>query len=188
MQIKFIDQKINYDGSQLRSHWIFDTTELAGNAIAAFIGECNVLSEHMVDLVDKNAGCRIYSEDMLHFVVERFDCSLNEMILHQRLFVAILGAVILSLSKDERADKIIRKGNDLYDGDAKLNVSIATASPVSCLMHVGINISSLNTPVKTKGLNDYNINPKTFAESILKKYKEEVDGIKTARVKVRWVK
>lgn len=186
MQIKFLGQNINYDGSQLRSHWIFDTTELSGNAAVAFVGGCNVLPEYMVDLADKNAGCKIYSEDMLHFIVERFDCSLNEMILHQRLFVAIMNEELGS--RRSLNSTIVRNGNDLYDGDAKLNVSIATASPVSCLMHVGINISSKNTPVKTKSLNDYGINPKSFAENALKKYKDEVEGVKIAREKAKWVK
>lgn len=152
--------------------------------MVAFVGRCDIHPDYMVDLVDKANGCKIYSEEMLHFIAEFFDSDLDKMILHQRLFVAIIGNVILSLSKDDNL-KLIRNGNDLYDGDAKINISVATSSPISSLMHIGVNISSKNTPVKTKGLNDYDINPKRFAEEVLKKYSEEVEGIKIARSKVK---
>ena len=152
---------IDYNGSQLRSRWIADTFGITGNAAVVFIGRCNILPEYMVDLADKAAGCKIFSEEMLHFIVERFDTSLSEMIVHQRLFVAIIKDAILQQARAGRNLEMKRRGNDLYDGDAKINVSVATTSPVSALMHIGVNISSHNTPVKTKSLNDYGINPKT---------------------------
>lgn len=183
MKYKFINKKINYDGSQLKPHWIFEETSIIGDAIVSFIGSCNVKPQHMVDMADKKAGCKIYSEKMLNFIVEHFDSDLEKMILRQRIFVSILASLILSLSKDE--PKIIRKGNDLFDKTAKLNVSIATASSVSCLMHAGINISSKNTPVLTKGLEDYKINPKTFAQKAMLEYIKEMEGVKIARCKVK---
>ncbi|MBI2091760.1 MAG: DUF366 family protein, partial [Deltaproteobacteria bacterium] len=127
-------------------------------------------------------GCKIYSEEMLHFIVEKFGGDLDHMILHQRIFVSLIADALRSYLPDLI---IKREGNDLFDGHAKLNISIATASPVSCLMHIGINISSHNTPVKTKGLNDYKINPKTFAEKVLKSYKKEVESIAVARSKAK---
>jgi hypothetical protein len=184
METTFIQNKINYNGSQLRSRWISDTTGLTGNAVTAFVGGCDIHPEYMVDLVDKANGCKIYSEEMLHFIAEFFDSDLDKMILHQRLFIAIIQSIILSLSKDDNL-RLTRKGNDLYDGDAKINISIATSSPVSSLMHIGVNISSKNTPVKTKGLMDYDINPERFAAEVMKMYSEEVEGIKIARTKVK---
>lgn len=188
MNTRFLSERADYDGSQLRSHWIFDRTGEAGDTCVAFIGGCDVTPEHMVDLADKRDNCKIFSHEMLHFIIEHFDPNLEAAILKQRLFVSIIGSLILSLSKDESVDKIERKGNDLYDGEAKINISIATASPVSTLIHVGVNIRSDGTPVKTKGLKDYNIEPKKFAEEALKRYKEEIEGVKNARVKVKWVR
>lgn len=176
---------INYDGSQLRSHWVFETFSLTGDACVAFIGGCDVSLEHMVDLVDKQAKCKIFSKKMLHFIIERFNDNLDNAILHQRLFVSIIAETLKSFNKEIIVE---RRGNDLYDKDAKINVSIATASPVSTLIHVGVNIESNGTPVKTKGLNDYKIDPNKFAEAVLKRYNDEVEGIKVARSKVRWVK
>ncbi|MBI2346914.1 MAG: DUF366 family protein, partial [Deltaproteobacteria bacterium] len=78
-------------------------------------------------------------------------------------------------------------GNDLFEGTAKLSVSIATASPISTLMHTGINILSTNTPVMTKGLHDYGIDPAPFATKVMARYAEEIAGVVHARAKVRGV-
>lgn len=182
----FIDRPMDYDGGQLVSHWIFDQTGRLGDALVAFVGRCDVKLDHMVDLVDKRASCKIFSEKMLHFICEHFDHDLEKMVLRQRIFVAIVKDVILRQAQNDRS--LERRGNDIYDGDAKVNVSIATASPVSTLMHIGINIGSKNTPVKTKGLEDYGLDAKTFAEEVMKRYNAEVEGIKEARAKVKWVK
>jgi hypothetical protein len=82
---------------------------------------------------------------------------------------------------------ITRRGSDLYDGDAKLSISIATVTPLSSLIHFGINIVSDNTPVKTKGLKNFDIDPHKFAEQVMTKYKEEYANIDKARCKVKWV-
>lgn len=184
MEYLFSETKIDYDGSQLRSHWINNNFDLYGDAIVAFIGKCNVKKEHMVDLEDLQAGASIYSEQMLHFIIEHFDISLMETVCRQRLFVCSLKE---SLEELIRGIKIIRRGDDLFEGDSKITISIATKSPVSGLVHTGINIISDNTPVKTKGLKDLNLNPKRLAELVLKKYKEESETIKKCITKVKWV-
>lgn len=184
MEYIFSDKKIDYDGSQLRSHWINNNFSIYGDVIAAFIGKCDVSPKHMVDIEDLQAQSSIYSEEMLHFIVEHFDISLQETVLRQRMLVCVMKDV---LEESLPGTRIVRSGDDLYEGENKLTISIATKSPVSGLIHLGINIRSDNTPVKTKGLADYNLNAKTLAENVLKKYKEELDSIKYCVTKVRWV-
>ena len=184
MHTQFLSEKLDYDGSQLRSHFIFDATGTAGDACLAFVGACDILLEHMVDLADKRARCAIFSKEMLHFIVEHFDRDIEKAVLRQRLFVSLVERAIREKAGDV---DLIRRGNDLFDGDAKLNISIATASPVSTLIHVGVNISSEGTPVKTKGLNDYGIEPKKIAESVMKLYEDELAGVLASRCKVRGV-
>ncbi|MBI2339520.1 MAG: DUF366 family protein [Deltaproteobacteria bacterium] len=182
MQSKFLDRPIPYDGSQLKSHWIFQTTGLRGEAIVSFIGPCRVDLDKMVDLEDVIQKKTIFSESMLHFLVEHFDADLEKTVLRQRLLVSQI--------QQELADcqvAAVRKGNDLYLDHFKLNVSIATASPISTLIHTGINISSRNTPVPTKGLADFDLNPQAFARSVMNRYVEEMEGVKWARCKVRGV-
>jgi len=186
MYTQFLDKKINYDGGQLRSHFIFDETGFAGDACVAFIGVCDVSLSHMVDLADKKAHCKIFSQKMLHFIIEHFDHDIEKAVLRQRLFVSTAERVIREHA-GKKAPDLVRLGNDLFDGTAKINVSIATASKVSALIHVGINILSDGTPVKTKGLNDYKIDPKKFAEEVMKLYKEELEGVTVSRCKVRGV-
>lgn len=182
MQTRWIEQKIIYNGTQLRSSWIKEKCGLGGDAIVAFCGGAEVPIEHMVDLEDVEANRPIYSEAMLHFIAECFDKDLERMVLRQRLLIAIVQE---ELKKFPPCQKIIRRGNDLYDGEFKLSVSIATTSPVSCLIHAGINISSKNTPVLTRSLQDYDIEPKPFALNVMAHFAEELKSIAHAQTKVR---
>lgn len=181
MQIKFLEEKIDYDGTQLAPHWIYKQSGLLGDAAVAFIGKCDVKIEKMVDLVDVKENKPIYSEEMLHFVGEFFDTDLTRTILLQRLLISLAQQEIGFRGKAQ----IIRGGNDLYNGDAKLSVAIATASPVSTLFHFGINISSKGTPVKTKGLHDFSIDPKSFALAVLESFQNERVTLDIARSKVK---
>lgn len=182
METKFIDTEIDYDGIQLRSHWALETAGVKGDSCVAFIGKAKVDLPQMVDLEDVIAKKPIYSEKMLHFVVEHFENDLEKMILRQRLFISLIQS---ELNQDLK--EVVRKGDDLFLEHFKLTVSIATLSPVSVLMHTGINISSRNTPVPTKGLDDFGLNPVAFARSVMNRYVEELSGIKWARSKVKGV-
>lgn len=184
MNIKWIDQKIPYTGAELRSHFIYDQCDLLGDALIAFAGPCEVKLEKMVDLEDVKQKKPIYSENMLHFLGEHFHLSLSEMVLRQRLLMVLMIEELLSRKVSR---KLRRVGDDLFDSEAKLTVSIATVTPTSCVFHAGINISSKNTPIPTRGLEDYQIAPAEFAESILKAYAQETQSIFRASCKVRGV-
>lgn len=182
MQTEWLKNPIQYNGLQLSSGWIKEKSGLAGDCVVAFCGGADVPVEHMVDLEDVARNAPIFSEAMLHFIVEIFDRDLERMVLRQRLLIAIL---LEELKKFPACARLERRGNDLYDDDAKLSVSVATTSPVSCLIHTGLNISSHNTPVKTRGLNDYDIDPKKLALAVMARFAEELKGVKHATGKVR---
>ena len=179
---RFVTERIAYTGEQLHSHWAYRNFDMLGDSAVAFIGPCDVQPGFMKDVEDLKAGARIYSEEMLHFIIEHFDVDLDRAVLRQRLLMALM-AEALNMRLGRPA--VVRKGSDLYDGDAKLTVSIASVSPVSALVHAGINISSRNTPVKTRGLADYGIAPREFAEEILAGYARECASAHKARCKVR---
>lgn len=184
MQLQWLERSILYDGTQLHSGWIEKTASLSGNAMVAFCGKADVPIENMVDLEDVARNAPIYSEAMLHFIVEIFGRDLEKMVLRQRLLMAIIEE---ELKKYPQCQKFIRNGDDLYDGAAKLSVSIATHSRRSCFIHTGLNISSQNTPVPTKGLNDYDIDPKSLALKIMNQFAQELASIHHATTKVRAV-
>lgn len=182
MKHHLIREKLTYTGKQLRSHWIMDQTGVLGDSIVSFQGPADVPVTNMVDLIDVREEAPIASKLMLHFIVEHFGISLENAVLRQRLLIAILGE---ELRKYPKTKNLERRGDDLYDGSKKLSVSIATASPISCCIHVGLNVDSEGTPVPTVGLADYDIDSTRFATNVMKRYVNENSQINIARCKVK---
>lgn len=186
MKTLFIDEEIKYTGIQLAPHWIYKNYNIMGNAIVSFIGECEVKLDHMVDIEDVINNEPIYSKKMLSFIEENFDSSLEQMVYKQRLLVTITKELI---EKKSPSVKITRSGDDLYIGEKKLSVSIATKSITSTLIHFGLNIDAEGAPIDAADLvKDVKIaNIKEFAQELLTLYKEETKDISLAACKVRGV-
>lgn len=184
MKAYYSDKTLPYDGTQLRSHFAYETFQICGDSIVAFQGPANVKIEHMVDKEDVMANAPIFSQNMLHFIVEHFTDNFEWAIACQRLLVCCL---LEDLQECLEEQTLVRRGDDIYEDNCKLTVSIATRSPVSCLIHTGINISSKNTPVLTKGLEDYKLIPQSFATSVMNRYIAEICGMQKARAKVRGI-
>ncbi len=183
MRIFFARDELQYTGRELRSHFAYRSWDVPGDSIVAFIGMCWVETEALVDLGDAKQGAHIFSRRMLHFIIEHFDRDLVLAVWRQRLFAAIVQQEL----HNRGLSHVVRRGDDLYVGDAKLSVSVATASPVSTLVHFGINIDSQGTPVKTLGLADFNVEPRAFALAVMETYRHECLSIADARAKVRGV-
>jgi hypothetical protein len=139
----------------------------------------------MVDLEDVKLEAFIHSDDMLHFIVEIFDLNLDRAIAVQHVFIACIKDLLEDAVPSLRLSRL---GNDLYEDEHKLSVSVSTVSPVSSLIHIGLNVSSRNTPVSTKGLADYGIDPALFAQKCLQKFQTEFSIMENSRTKVRGVK
>ena len=182
LNVLFVDEEMTYTGEQLRSHWAYRNCDLLGDSAVAFVGPCDVHPEHMKDLEDLKDDQQIYSERMLHFIIEHFDMDLPRTVLRQHLLIALMAE---HLNRSLGNARIRREGSDLYDGDHKVTVSIASVSPVSTLIHAGINISSRNTPVSTRGLDDFGIAARRIAASILQGYAKDCEIALKARCKVR---
>ncbi|ADI01986.1 DUF366 family protein [Syntrophothermus lipocalidus] len=184
METRFIEERIKYDGSQLSPHWIYRNFSILGDAVVSFTGECRVELSHMVDLVDVKSGQWIYSPLMLHFIVEKFDTDLERAVLRQRMLITIIKEWL----EERLTSRVIRRGDDLFVGEGKLSVSIATVSLASTLIHVGLNIDTEGTPVKTVGLKDLGIiDARQMAQDVMSRFREEMMGIYLARCKVRGV-
>jgi len=177
MQTHFISEELPYTGRELRSHWIMEACVLEGDAIAAVLGPCDVALEHMVDLVYGAAGEALHARQMLHFIVERFDTDLEKMVLWQRLLVAIAAELLPTV--------VTRRGDDLFAHDRKLSVSIATASPVSTLIHFALNVDPTGAPVPAIGLDELGVDPRDFAQRLMAAFAKELAGVREARCKVR---
>ncbi len=178
------DEEIAYTGKELHSLWIAQTFNLYGDAIVGFVGQCRVALENMVDQADVQRGVGIKAASMLHFIAEHFDDSLEQAILRQRLLVCLTSEILGQQRPDLKLD---RRGDDLFVGDRKLSVSIATASPVSTLIHLGLNIDPAGAPVAAVGLEELGLHATQIAPEVMQAYVTEMESCAAARAKVRGV-
>lgn len=180
----WIEESIDYTGEQLRSLWAFERFGLQGDSIVAFVGKADVDRAHLVDRRDARQGKPIYSEQMLHFIVEHFDTDLEKAIWRQRLLICIIRE---ELEEHVPGLNLIRRGDDLFFGDRKLTVSIATVSPLSSLIHTGINVVAEKAPVPACGLREWGLDAPQIGRLMAERYAAEVESIRKARCKVRAV-
>jgi hypothetical protein len=138
----------------------------------------------MVDLVDLESGSRIYSPLMLHFIVEHFGGDLENAVLKQRL----LSALACDYLRSATGRPILRRGDDLYLEERKISVSVATVSPVSILIHFGLNVQTKGVPVPACGLEELGLEPDVTAHQIMRAYITELAGVKAARTSAKPVK
>ena len=68
---------------------------------------------------------------------------------------------------------------------SKLSVSIVTATPVSVLMHVGINIDPAGAPVPAIGLAELGLDSAGIVNSFSERFLKEWNDMKWACTKVR---
>ena len=184
MKTKLIEEEIKYIGSQLQPHWIYKNFKLQGDAIVAFIGECEVKLTEMVDIEDVINNEPIYSKSMLSFITEQFNIDLVEGVFRQRLLICIIKELL-----EKRGVFVVRNGDDLMINGRKLSVSIATKSTTSILIHTGLNIESEGAPVKASGLTSERgiTDIRAFAQEVMTAYAEELKDIELASTKVRGV-
>ncbi len=189
MQTLWIPEEFAYDGSQLHSLFAYMKHGLRGDSLVAWRGSCNVTPEHMVDGEDLRENALIKSDEMVHFILEKFDCSLLAAVSLQRLLATVVRDSIIEIAEAKSsALELRRDGDDLFLDERKLSISIATVSPVSALVHFAVNVTNSGTPVPTLSLEDLLVNPEIFAKLVMEKFAGEVRTIVEATQKVFWVK
>ena len=179
------DRRIDYDGSAIQSNWAYRNFGILGNSLVVFRGKCNVKVEEMIDIEDLRQKKEIKSDDMVHYIIEVFDFP-NVLLASalQKLFIAKLYEVLADYGV-----KTARRGDDIYVNGKKLSISIATVSPVSIKMHIGINVEAKGIPegVEAVGLKEIGINDiEGFMEKTGKALVEEFNKVKRDSLKVRW--
>lgn len=150
----------------------------------SWVGPCNISPHSMIDGEDLLALDKICGDNMVHFISEIFHQSLFSGVLAQRLLASLAKDVLFQMQPEL---EVKREGDDLYVGDGKLSISIATVSPISTLIHFAVNVVNNGTPVKTVALNDFGISPKEFAGNLMEAFASEIETSIKATVKVRTV-
>jgi hypothetical protein len=182
VKARLIEERVDYTGRELRSRWIAGRAGLEGDAIAAFRGACLVTGADLVDLEDFELGNIVAGDDMLHFIVELCGLSLVGITLAQRLLCSITRDV---LNEGVGRPAVERRGDDLFLGRGKLSVSVATVSPASGLIHLGLNITTAGVPVEAACLADLGLDHRWVAGEVLGRFAAEVDSVVRASRKVR---
>lgn len=203
MLTKFIEKEFKYDGSQLRSLYAYLEHGVLGDSIIAWVGPCDISFDHMVDGEDLLAKAEIRGARMVHFIVEKFQGTLPEMVALQRLLASIVKDAIATKEQGrESVDSerptgvprylVNREGDDIFvmlpGGPGKLSISIATMSPLSGLIHFAVNVTNEDTPVRTASLEDFRFAAREFAEAVLSNFATESVSIREATMKVKWVR
>jgi len=150
MKYKKLEEPLLYDGSPIEPFWAFKELKVKGPSIVAWIGPMNIKPDELIDYED--VGLEIKSDEMIHFIVEHFDCQpANIKICYhrQRILVMIVKDILSELNINTS-----RNGDDLYFEGKKLSVSIATCSNSSMKIHFGMNVTNKGTPddIETIGL------------------------------------
>ncbi len=179
---KFLTQELAYTGPQLRSLFLYEYG-LKGDGVLSWIGPCDVKTDDLVDAKDRLKNDFIKSKKMVHFLCEFFHKDIFFGICVQRIMAEIVIDILVSLTNKS----FLRKGDDVYCDGKKLNVSIATVSSLSSLIHFGVNVDSKGAPVAAIGLKDLNVDPVAFITLCLKKFKEELNDIYQGSFKVKSV-
>jgi len=192
MKSQFVEKEFAYDGTQLRSLFGYLDHRIMGDSIVSWVGSCDISFEHMVDGEDLLEESLIAGGRMVHFIIEKFHTSLIAGVALQRLFASICQDILrekarISMPQPE-VTTLRREGDDIFYADGKMSISIATLSPVSCLIHFAINCSNKGTPVKTASLQDLGINEAVFARLAMERFVAEIHSIEEATTKVKWVR
>lgn len=183
MKTLFIEKNFTYTGEQLQPLFNYMNYGLLGNSMVGWVGPCHVPFEHMIDGEDIRAQSQICGDRMVHFILELFDFPLKGAVVLQRLMAEVTRDILST--KSHFALKLVRKGDDLYLENRKLNISIATISRQSSLIHFAVNVTSEGTPVPTSSLADFSVDEKYFAQQMLEKTCSEIEDIIMASQKVR---
>ncbi len=175
-------EELAYNGVELRPHFILSQFKQEGSTLASFTGPCLVLTEHLVDWEDRLVNDHIKAKTMVHFLGEFFGATLKEGLWMQRLLVSLAQGWI-----QRHGVNVTRSGDDLYFVAKKLSVSVVTISPVSVLLHFGVNVDPEGAPVNAGGLLELGIDPKELVKDLLTEFQQEYKSISKASVKVRAV-
>ncbi|MHA1953097.1 MAG: DUF366 family protein [Candidatus Heimdallarchaeaceae archaeon] len=184
--IEDFKNNIIYDGSQLSSQYIANNYDVLGNSILVFRGGMSLSPAEMVDIKDIQreshlAEILISSDDSLHIIVEEFDTQPpNLEIEYYRL--RLLTLIILE-KLDLKGIKAQRKGTDIYIGEKKLNVAIASVGVSNSKIHFGLNVGNSGFPhhVNAIGLLELEFKDNQLKEwimSVVKQYIDEVQMVK----------
>jgi len=202
-----------YDASQLRSLWAFETFRVQGDSIIGWVAPCRITVDALIDRDDAVNDRPIFADSQVHYVVEMFGVELKFAVMAQRLLNGWMARGARWMKRDDLNCHVELSGNDVYilfpdeieleagedfaafvrsgrfhyslPGCRKLSVSIATLSPVSGLIHAGINVTTEGTPVQTASLEMLGIDAAEYGRWVGENFARDYEKVLLACSKVR---
>ena len=152
IKIMIIKNFETYNGSILQDRFAYsffkDKVLRTGNIIAG-ISPAQVEADYMIDKEDLISKDYIYSEKMIHFLIEIPDVSLFAGVCFQRLYCNMIGNILAryvksSVEIDGDDIFVIKEHNQggVIQQKGKASVSIAKHCNDAVLIHIGINVKA----------------------------------------------
>ena len=143
-----------YEGCEIDHLWFSKIIgkHAYGNLLVTWRGPMDVKLENVRDQAERiewEKGTRIRGPDLFHVVAE-FPQIGNDLILMYSLQVMLCDALATRLLELGHRPKT--KGTDIFVEVKKLNVGICSATPTSCTMHYGVNITLEGEPSIPEGV------------------------------------
>lgn len=171
MKSRVLKEKLSLTFEKMRPHWAYKEFGLLGDSIVAFCGPFEIPPDEWIDLGNIVHGEVIPPGDMLHFVIEHFGSSLQEAVLRQFVLVSILEEKLLHrIDTDHR---LVRLGDDIFDGENRLSITAAGITPVSVKLHLGVFLDD-NVEERVRGLSAFAIAPLELADILILQYRAEM--------------
>lgn len=171
MAFKFVEEKRPLSGDEMLPHWALRNFDMLGDSIVSFIGDFKVPPEKWIDIESMMHGNNFPDTEMLHFVVEHFESTLQEAVLRQSLLVSILEEKLLHRIQSN-GHRLTRLGDDLFDGENRLSITAVGSTLVSTKIHVGVFTKSPG--LRFHGLADYKVIPEELSEVVVCQYCAEM--------------
>ena len=183
IRFHFEEKSFPYDGTQLRHLFAYEKFGLLGTSLVAWKGACHVPLDKMIDGEDKFSKSEIRGDLMLHFVGEFFHKDIYFSVALQRLFATMVLRQILKI-RPEHFKHFVVSGDDLYYGQKKLSISIASITGFSSMFHFALNIENEGTPVPTVSLSELGVPVKQLVLEVFREFREEYCSLVEATEKI----
>jgi len=172
MEYKVIPEKMDFTSDVMLPHWAYKKYQLLGDSIIAFCGPLKFDFTKRLNCRSSEKNCQLKDIDMLHFVIEHFDSNIRETVLRQYLLVSVVEEKLLHRIP-ENGHRIIRLGDDLFDGENLLSTTSINCNLVSNKIHLAIFMEANPGPC-FHGLEAYRVDPCELAELVINQYRTEM--------------
>lgn len=167
MKSIFVESTLTFNKDLLHPNWIQENFQLKEDAIISFIGPTQLILSDKDQVIFSNKNF-FFKPKMLHFIIRHNHTSYKEIILHQRLFIHLINQQLPIQTQSQALN--------IYYQKKQVSITHIQINEPTALFHIGLFIESESSP-PLQGLNQLDINTKSFSASIMQSYTQEMNLI-----------